>query len=392
MSTILQLVALAVYSMVVSASVDKVSFTNVGFGGSFTPVKKLSNIDSDSCTCEVDSAEYFSGANSPLADYLSVHFRGPLTLSKFAFYSSNSFVINNNRSSDDWSRLAYYDSADQISQNVTFLTKAGDDSPCLGKALTYASANGTGAASDSTILEDNNYISSDLEYAIFSNISCPSSGTGKGCGVYRDGIPAFYGFYGVTKMFLFEFELPTETQSNSTSFEYYDLPAIWLLNDHIPRTSQYPNNANCSCWASGCGEYDIFEAMNGTEHNNLYSTFHTYQGISDLGTGIQAYQAFARDTSNVMRGGVIFDSDGNVVSFLSSSTTFESTYSASDVIALVNGISTNETYSSQLASISAASTTSSKSKNGAGSLLPNNNTFMYYLATIVTTFLHVFVI
>jgi hypothetical protein len=36
------------------------------------------------------------------------------------------------------------------------------------------------------------------------------------------------------------------------------MPAIWLLNARIPHTQQY---GNCSCWASGCGEIDLFEVL-----------------------------------------------------------------------------------------------------------------------------------
>ncbi|EDO18997.1 hypothetical protein Kpol_2002p68 [Vanderwaltozyma polyspora DSM 70294] len=374
-----------------SQAYRKISFTNVGFSGTYNPVSKLNNIDKDTCSCEVGSPVSFGGANAPLADYVSVHFRGPLTLKQFAFYSSSSFVININRSSVSWDRMAYYDASSQTSQNITFLTKAGDSSPCLGKALSYASKNGTGYSSASTILEQDNYISSDQEYTIYSNVSCPSSGSSKGCGVYRSGIPAYYGFGGVTKMFLFEFEMPTETQTNSTSFEYYDLPAIWLLNDQIARTSQYPSNTNCSCWSSGCGEFDIFEIMNGTERNNLYSTFHTYQGIADLGTGIQADGHFSRNTTNTMKGGVVFDSNGDVISFLSPDIEFNTTYAAEKVIALVSGIPNSDTYSTQLAVISTSSATATKSKSS-GSTLGKVNSFWYYFITAFTAIIHTFMI
>lgn len=37
-----------------------------------------------------------------------------------------------------------------------------------------------------------------------------------------------------------------------------DMPALWALNGRIPRTAQYNS---CSCWTTGCGEVDIFEAL-----------------------------------------------------------------------------------------------------------------------------------
>ncbi|CAL9736219.1 hypothetical protein MOSE0_J04698 [Monosporozyma servazzii] len=363
---------------------DKISFTNVGFDGTFFPVKKLSDVDDKSkCTCEVADKTWFSGTNAPLADYVSVHMRGPLSLSKFAFYDSPSFTVNNKRSSQDWTRQAYYDAASQAAENVTFLAKAGDASPCLGKALTYADVDGKSASSKSNILSSNNKLVSDEEYVIYSNVSCPKSGLGKGCGVYRKGIPAYYGYTGTTKMFLFEFTMPTESAKNGTSFEYYDLPAIWLLNDHIARTSQYPTNSNCSCWASGCGEYDIFEVMNGTERNHLYSTFHTFQGIEDLGTGIQSYGYIPRDTKGTMKGGVIFDSAGNTISFISDDIDFENTYAVDEINKVLASISNNETYSSQLMSISVTAPTTT-SKSNAISVLKISNGIWYYLVTLIT--------
>lgn len=369
---------------------EMIEFSNVGFAGTYTPVKSLKNIDDSDCTCEVDDKVWFSGTNAPISDEVSVHFRGPLILHQFAYYVSSSFIADNNRTSSDWTRLAYYNATTQTADNVTFLTKAGDNSTCLGKALTYASSNGTSEASDATVLAEGTLITSDEEYVIFSNVSCPSSGTSKGCGVYRKGIPAFYGYTGVTKMFLFEFEMPTETQDNSTSFDYYDLPAIWLLNAKIPRTSQYPSNSNCSCWASGCGEFDIFEVMNGTEKNHLYSTFHTFQGIEDLGTGIQADGYISRSTDSVMRGGVIFDSNGDTVVFMSNDTVFDSTIDADTLNGILASYSTNDIVSTRLETISATAP-STTSKSNAASLFENTGGFLwYYIFTFFTSAAHIF--
>lgn len=371
---------------------QKVEFTNVGFNGSFTPVKSIKNPDKDSCSCTVDDAEWFTGSNAPISAGVSVHFRGPLTLHKFAFYNSSEFSIGDNRTSADWNRVAYYDASSQTADNVTFLTNAGTDSPVLGKALTFATSNGTGASSSASVLAENTLLSSDDEFSIFSNITCPKSGTGKSCGVYRSGITAYHGFSGVTKMFLFEFEMPTETQSNSSSFSYYDMPAIWLLNEHIPRTSQYPTDANCSCWASGCGEFDIFEVMNGTERNHLYSTFHTFQGIEDLGTGIQASGYISRDTSSTMKGGVVFDSQGNTVVFVSNSTTFNETITPETLNGLVENFSSDESYSTQLASIS-ATLPSTTSKSNAFSLFEKRaGNLWFYFFTFITSVAHTLLI
>jgi hypothetical protein len=48
------------------------------------------------------------------------------------------------------------------------------------------------------------------------------------------------------------------------------MPGIWVLNGKVPRTQQY---GKCSCWASGCGEFDIFETLTPGDGRAL-STFH----------------------------------------------------------------------------------------------------------------------
>ncbi len=44
-------------------------------------------------------------------------------------------------------------------------------------------------------------------------------------------------------------------------FENPSMPAIWLLNAKIPLTGQYVADKSCSCWDSGCGEFDLFEVL-----------------------------------------------------------------------------------------------------------------------------------
>lgn len=343
--------------------VGVLEFSNFGYSGTYNMVLELKDPTSSSCTCKVDSTpNAFSGINAPLNEEVSVHFRGPLTLSKFAVYTASDFVVGTN-GSGSWNRLAYYDASSQTSDNVTFLTTAGDDSPCLGKALTFADSDGTSKASESTVLAKNAKLTSNQEFSIFSDIKCGSSGLGKDCGVYREGIPAFHGFYGAVKMFTFEFTMPTES-SASSSISNYNMPAIWLLNAHIPRTAQYSDNVNCSCWRSGCGEFDIFEVKNGTtEPNHLYATIHDYQGTGEIETGLQVPGYIARDTSNTMRGGVVFDSNGDAVVWMSLSTAFDSSIAASNVNGWIGSSGSKQV--NQLLSVKAKSSALSKKSGGA---------------------------
>lgn len=303
--------------------VDVIEFENVGYTGYYYDVKTISNPESSSCSCTLSSSfTVFEGSNSPLNEELSVHFRGPLSLKQFAYY------IADDSSSGTWNREAYYDASAQTAENVTFVNNQGKASQCLGNALTYASKNGTGAASLATVLESGNVVESNEEYAIYSNVSCPSSGFDKACGVYRDGIPAYHGYGGTTKLFLFEFTMP-ETNVTDKSTSYYNMPAIWFLNAKIARTGQYATNSNCSCWGSGCGELDAFEIVNLTYPYRLASTIHGYQGSDNVNLGIAASGYFTRSTTSTMKGGVRFGTDGTVSIFMLDSLSFDSSLSAS---------------------------------------------------------------
>lgn len=340
--------------------VDQIWFANVGFNGYYDIVEHVAGNSECECYIMEDDYHYFEGSNAPLNEPLSVHFRGPLILHKFAFYTSDAFYADeSSSSSSDWTRAAFYNDSDTSSaSNVTFMTHEGDSSDCLGKAICYADDTGIGAADNATILAEDTLIESDDEFIIFSNISCPDSSVYDTCGVYRDGIPAYEGFYGDVKMFLFEFEAPTETQTNSSSFSAYDMPAIWLLNSKIPRQSQYPTNSNCSCWASGCGEFDIFEVLNGSTTGQFFSTFHTFQGVSDIETGLTQDAYIARDTNSTMIGGVVFDTNGNTITFMTDSLTFDDSITASDILDIIKDNEDDES-TTTLSSVSVTYTATS---------------------------------
>ena len=75
-----------------------------------------------------------------------------------------------------------------------------------------------------------------------------------------------------------------------------DMPALWLLNGRIPRAQQY---GACSCWATGCGEVDIFEVL-ASGDDKCKSTFH-------LNSGGGSSDYFARPTSSFVKVAVVFD-------------------------------------------------------------------------------------
>ncbi|KAM9915426.1 hypothetical protein OXX80_014050, partial [Metschnikowia pulcherrima] len=159
-------------------------------------------------------------------------------------------------------------------------------------------------------------------------------------------------------MFLFEFEMP---EANVTSEYYYDMPAIWFLNAKIPRTSQYGSDASCSCWNSGCGEIDVFEVMNSSTTDQLYSTIHDYQGSGDINNGMQADGYFSRDTSSTMKGGVVFGTDGTISIFMSDNLEISDSLEASSV---TSWISSDDEVVDALSSVTMnTSSTASKKSN-----------------------------
>lgn len=337
-------------------AVGVIEIDNLGYTGYYYDVKSISNVDSKSCKCELSSSfTVFEGPNSPLNEELSVHFRGPLSLKLFGYY------LANDSSSGSWSRYAYYDASLQSAENVTFLNNAGEDSPCLGQALTYSPTNGTGSASLANILEEDNMLESDEEYAIFSNVSCPLSGFDNSCGVYRPDIPAYHGFGGTTKLFLFEFTMPDSSLSTKNA-SYPNMPAIWFLNAKIPRTSQYSLSSSCSCWNSGCGELDAFEVLNKTYTNRLMATIHDYQGSDDINNGMSALDYFQRDTEGVMKGGVRFGSDGTISIFMLENISFDDSIDASDVDLWVSSAGNKDVKS--LSSVTMDTSTSLKKSGG----------------------------
>ena len=85
--------------------------------------------------------------------------------------------------------------------------------------------------------------------------------------------------------------------SRNTGFNA-DMPAIWIMNAQIALTSQYGENQNCSCWSSGCGEFDIFEVLDSGD-DRCKSTLHMAPagGSSDY---------FKRPVNDTIKAAVVF--------------------------------------------------------------------------------------
>lgn len=219
-----------------------------------------------------------------------------------------------------WTRDSHYTPGS--TDNCVFLNYHGGSgsgvwSANFGNSLSYANSDNSGGSSTPVALGETT-IKSGEEFIIFSGSKCGSSSD---CGYYRDGTVAYHGFKGTSKIFVFEFEMPSDTNGNGYN---QDMPAVWLLNAKIPRTLQY-GEATCSCWKTGCGELDLFEVLS-SGSTKMISHLHDGQGSSQNsnngGGGSQDY--FARPTSGSFKGAVIFNGDEIHIVQVDSNTDFGS--------------------------------------------------------------------
>ncbi|KAI9747659.1 MAG: hypothetical protein M4579_007420 [Chaenotheca gracillima] len=159
----------------------------------------------------------------------------------------------------DWHRVAYYNSDSGVQQGLTLMGNKGANECSgswgpFGNSLSYVNSDGTSCASTPQKLEKDNYLPTDREIAFFSDKKC----SGDSCGYVRDDVPNYHGWEGEEKAFFFEFQMPDDGKTDMGANIAPNMPSIWLLNAAIPRMQQY---GNCSCWATGCGEFDLFEVL-----------------------------------------------------------------------------------------------------------------------------------
>lgn len=126
------------------------------------------------------------------------------------------------------------------------------------------------------------------------------------------------GFGGAQKAFFMEFSMPDDGTTGWNA----NMPAIWMLNAQIPRTLQY-GKAECSCWTTGCGEFDIFEVLD-SGNTRCKSTLH-----GAISGGDSNY--FVRPTQNSIKAAVVMNNDNIVIQILDDSFVFGSSMSASTI-------------------------------------------------------------
>lgn len=234
----------------------------------------------------------------------------------------------------DWVRASYYTPG--TGNNVTFLNNYGGSgsgvwSSAFGNSLSYANSDNTGGSASPQILSDCT-IPSNTEFVIMSGLECGADSETGDCGYYRGGIPAFHGWGGQNKLFVFEFLMPS---SSATGFNG-DMPAVWMLNAKIPRTLQY-GDASCSCWKTGCGELDLFEILS-TGSDKCITALHNKQG----GSGAGSSDYFTRPTSSTMKAAVIF-TESNIHIMTVDGASFDSVLSSDTVQKWISATGTTVT-------------------------------------------------
>jgi hypothetical protein len=204
----------------------------------------------------------------------------------------------------DWNRVAYYTStAPAQATGLTFMANLGDPREsgtfdyAFGNSLSYVMPSGGQVASESLPF-DGTLDTSEREIAVFTDQQCDQN-----CPYWRPNATSHYGWSGSSKAFFIEFQMDHYENEGSDQGLISDAPAWWFLNAAIPRVLQYGNDRNnipCSCWSTGCGEFDAFEVL-GTGEERAKSTLHR-QG--NLEGGDSNY--FKRPVGRTIKFGVVW--------------------------------------------------------------------------------------
>ncbi|PVI08167.1 hypothetical protein DM02DRAFT_579331 [Periconia macrospinosa] len=205
---------------------------------------------------------------------------------------------------DTWGRIAYYTSeAPAEATGFAFTANLGDPQKsgtfdyAFGNSLGYVIGDGSKVASDNTPF-DGTLETSEREIAVFSDEICDGD-----CEYARPNTVAHHGWGGPSKAFLIEFQMDHYDNLGSDQGMLSDAPAWWFLNAAIPRILQYGNDRNnipCSCWSTGCGEFDAFELL-GRGEMRAKSTIHR-QGNREGGDS----NYFLRPVGHTLKFAVIF--------------------------------------------------------------------------------------
>ncbi|KAF2118285.1 putative TOS1-like glycosyl hydrolase-domain-containing protein [Lophiotrema nucula] len=280
-----------------------------------------------SCTCALSPTP-----TSMLDPYFTPHptFSEPSDVSYSPLESNYPSALSKNdisRRAAVWSQVAYYTSnAPAQASGITFLANLGDDRKSgtfdysFGNSLGYVSSNGRQNMPDSTPFSGN-LATSEAEIAGFTAQACNGD-----CEYARPKSTQYHGWDGESKAFFIEFQMDHYDNYGNDQGMLSDAPAWWFLNAAIPRTLQYGNDKNnipCSCWSTGCGEFDAFEVL-GRGEERAKSTIHRQGNIEG---GDSNY--FARPVARTLKFAVVFHRLNITATVLDDSFDFSSTLDSS---------------------------------------------------------------
>jgi hypothetical protein len=140
------------------------------------------------------------------------------------------------------------------------------------------------------------------------------------------------GWDGTSKAFFIEFQMDHYDNRGTDQGMLSDAPAYWFLNAAIPRILQYGNDRNnipCSCWSTGCGEFDAFEVL-GRGEMRAKSTIHR-QG--NLEGGDSNY--FRRPVGRMLKFAVVFHNFNITAVVLNDNFDFGGTLSEATISSLI---------------------------------------------------------
>ncbi|KAL6159953.1 target of Sbf [Exserohilum turcicum] len=208
------------------------------------------------------------------------------------------------RQGANWRRVAYYtSSAPAQATGLSFMANLGDPAKsgtfdyAFGNSLSYVAPQGDKVAAESVPFEGT-LRTSETEIVVLSDKECDA-----GCPYWRPNATSHYGWSGSSKAFFIEFQMDHYPNKGTDQGLLSDAPAYWFLNAAIPRALQYGNDRNnvpCSCWSTGCGEFDAFELLSkGAERAK--STIHR-QGNIEGGDS----NWFRRPVGRKMKFGVVW--------------------------------------------------------------------------------------
>eukprot|EP00904_Undaria_pinnatifida_P006640 jgi/Undpi1/3105/HiC_scaffold_15.g06479.m1 len=262
-----------------ASEITNVVLTNLGGTGTYQDVMSMAdgeiNCPDEEAAC-VKEELTVTGPLAPFDEGVSVVFRGPMNLHNIVWYQERNSSL---AKASSWTPTS--------SDNLVFMNNLGGTEGCSGAftfcggfSQSYSDESGDGCSTEPTQFAG--VVGGDEEVNIMTATECTADGT---CGFYRNtGMEGWKGDGDGTKVMVFEADMPhcdTEGFGQCT----YNRPAVWALNDKVLRTAQYGCNCRGMGGNGGCGEFDIVEAIIGSDYDDMMlTTVYDFKGTASPGT------------------------------------------------------------------------------------------------------------